>query len=125
MSHWTKVQLQIKSIPALKQACKELGLQFTDEKQAVGFGSLRTAVDYNIKIPNTRYTVGFKKTEDGYAMVADFYDATLRNAIGNNGDKLKQTYAVCAAEMEARKKGWMVTRNRLSNGKVKLSVRVR
>lgn len=125
MSHWTTVELQIKSIDALKQACRELGLEFTDELTAVGYAGIKTEVDHNIRVRGTHYTVGVKKEGNTYSLTADFFDRTIRKAIGEDGNQLKQTYATCLAEREARKKGYSVSRQKLENGKMKLTVRVK
>jgi len=100
-------------------------LEFTNEKTAIGYGGMTTAVDHNIKLPKTHYTVGVKQNEDRtYGLTTDFYDRNVVKAIGKYGNQLKQSYATCVAEMEARKKGYSVMRQNLKDGKVRLTVRV-
>jgi len=126
MSHWTAIDLQIKSIPALRAACQELGCHLTEGNTATGYSGMSTQVDMNITIPETRYTIGVKRNSDGtFKMVADFYNRKLRATVGENGNLLKQRYAICAAEQAARRKGYTVTRQNLNDGKIKLKVGVR
>lgn len=147
MSHVVKIELEIKDIAALRDACKSLGIEL-EQLQAVP-GNLNphaykwwgTSVgDYplpkgmtkeqlgtcahRINVKGTDWQIGIFQTAPGkYTPVFDFYGsrgAPLQNAIGHQGQKLKQAYAVAMAKRAALQKGLNVQTFKMQDGSVKL-----
>ena len=124
MSHWTKIKFGIKDMAVLKHACDELGLDLVQGIAARGYAG-EISCDYAIKIPNARFDVALNLNEHGeYTMQTDFWDARVGEAIGQDGNKLKQGYTVSSAELEAQRQGYSVVREYLDNGNVELTVDV-
>lgn len=49
-------------------------------------------------------------------LLADFWDTRLKNAVGENGGKLKQAYAVERTMAEARKRNYRVIEQKTETG---------
>jgi hypothetical protein len=126
MSHFTdiKPKTTLKNIAALEMACKELGLELIPNGMARGYAGQSTKGDYVIKLKGP-YDVALIKSEDGYAIRTDWWAGHVEKEIGKNAGRLMQEYGVAAATMEARKQGYMVKRNVMKDGSIKLTVGVR
>jgi len=112
MSHTTTIELEVKSIPALKQACLDLG--YTFKENSVGKLYDGTEVEgFVMQLPEFSYPVIAAKG----ALHFDTYK-------GQWGDekyisKLKQRYAVNVQKDQARQRGYRVREERLGD-KVRL-----
>lgn len=147
MSHVATINVTIKDLTALADACERLGLDFRyGQKTHRWYGewvkdyngenaAYRNGVkpedygkcDHAIRIPGNAeaYEVGVVGQADGsFRLVWDFYRGGygLMDKIGDNGQKLVQMYAVEAAKMAARRKGHAVTEQTLPGGAIKLSI---
>ena len=142
MSHWTTIKTQIKDLTALAAAARELG--FIVEQQVANLPTGSKAllpvtspfgtIDCHVRlshpsVPN--YHIGAQLQPDGtYALVTDWWGwrTPERMAIISNGAKpndmsrLMQLYGVHKATAEARRKGWMVTRQTGKGGNINLVV---
>lgn len=86
--------------------------------------------DHVIKLPGVRYEIGVVKLEKGgYTLAYDFYGngghhdgQKLLSKFGDGLKKLVQSYAICKATLEAKARGWLVQRNTLPSGAVKLTL---
>lgn len=131
MSHQVQITVQITDLEALRAACRELKLELkTGQGLTARTYSGSIAADAVIVLPSA-YDVALHRQKDGsYKMEVDYYksySATSKAAdfIGENGNKLKQIYGICKAELSARKLGFHTIRQPLHNGAVNVLVRGR
>ncbi len=114
MSHTTTIELQIKSIPALKNACTDLGFSFQENTTATLFDKSQHT-GFVMQLPKWNYPV---IAADGKL----YYD----NYKGQWGDEkhltaLKQRYSVNVQKEQARARGYRVKEEQVG-GKVKLTL---
>ncbi|MEI6166673.1 MAG: DUF1257 domain-containing protein [bacterium] len=120
MSHFTTITTQIKDIEALKAACGELGLTLRQDVEARGYGNNRHQGDYVIVLKGP-YDIAVKRQPDGSCgLTTDWWDGHVEREVGANYGKLLQLYGVWKTAMEATRKGYMVTRQGLKNGSIKV-----
>lgn len=151
MSHVTTIKIEIKDLNALIAACQEHGAIFVRDQKAynwygvsVGDYPLPAGItkdqlgkcDHAIKLPGVNYEIGVVRLPNGnYTLAYDFYGGDgpgygrhdghkLLQKFGDGCQKLVQSYAVHKATLEARKRGYTVTKKTLPNGAVKLTVNV-
>ena len=145
MSHVAAVTLVIRDLPALKAACKELGLEFREnQKTWAWFGQFlndfdgkdaayRNGIDpanygqseHAIRLPGCHYEIGVVRNNKGELTLAyDFFGEgrKIRNALGAGCEKLVQHYGLNKAQMLARTKGYITQRKVQPNGDIKLVV---
>ena len=118
MSHIVSIRTEVRDAEAVSLACKRLGL----EEPAHGTASLfeREAIGLLVKLPGWLYPT-IVDTTTGQVR----YD----NYGGQWGDQkhldaFVQSYAVCKATVEARKRGHSVQEMSLPDGSVKLTITV-
>ena len=118
MSHVVTIKTQIKDVAAVRAACQRLGLPAPVQGMTKLFDG--EAIGLAIQLPEWVYPV-----------VADLTSGELRydNFQGRWGDpkhldQFLQTYAVCRATIEARRRGHSVTEQKLPDGSVKLTIQV-
>lgn len=71
--------------------------------------------DHAIQVPGSGYDVGLLQNPEtgGYRIYFDFYGgngSAIQNKIGVGGERLLQLYGVHKATLEAKKRGYLVTR---------------
>lgn len=143
MSHTSAVKsIAITSVEALRAAVTELNAMgvkcslladatprafYADQK---GLGK----ADFVLKLDNSRYDVGFYKSKDGgYEVRTDFWGQDVKGQLGAPASdkgkqeqaqlgKLFQAYGIHAAMIEARKKGYMATRQKGADGVEKVVI---
>jgi len=142
MSHIGKVKLQVKNLPALKRACKALGLVFHE-----GQTTWQTFYSQNpwykggtlpeypchhaISVPNDAkaYEIGVLKVpgQDGFSLYVDTYGeegAKMTARLGGDHcNKLVQEYGAQVAEEEAEPftlQGWQIERVVQKNGDIQV-----
>ncbi len=122
MSHFTSIQTQIKDIEALREACRELGLELLQNAEARGYGSTRQRGDFVIRLKGP-YDVALNRQTDGtYGLSTDWWDGHVEKEVGSNYGRLLQLYAVHKATREARKRGLIVQRTLRTDGSIKLTI---
>ncbi len=114
MSHVTTIELTIKSLDALKAACKRLDLQFMEGQKTFKAFYGNQPCAHAIRIPGASYEVGIlENPETGYSLSWDsFSTGGLTTKLGEKAGKLKQAYVVEQAKMTAKKAGYRVTEKR-------------
>lgn len=134
MSHIVQVKVKISDLRALAAAAKELGGELVLDQKTHTFYSGKGQCEHAIKIPGVNYEVGVVKLEGGgYTLAHDPYGGDqagygshdghkLTQKFGDGLKKLTQYYAVAKAEIEARAKGWMTSRQTLKNGSIKITM---
>ena len=123
MSHISKIELEVKDLGILGQACARLGLNLMRGQQTFKWYGKDSQCDHAIKIPGANYEIGVLKKNGSLDLNCDFYDRNIEKAIGKQGGLLKQAYAVEKTKIEARKKGYSVLERQTDNG-IRLHVRI-
>ncbi len=98
VSHFTTLKTRIVSMDYLKQALEDLGIQYQEgEVEIRGYQGIRTPVELCIATSNPEYQIGFRKTDDTYELVADWYgieDLTREEFLG----RVTQKYSYLVAK---------------------------
>jgi hypothetical protein len=118
MSHVVTIRTQIKDAVAVQAACQRLGLPAPVQGTVKLFDGEATGLAVQLS--------GWM-----YPVVADLASGELRydNFNGKWGTDSRlheflQTYAVCRATIEARRRGHSVTEQKLADGSIKLTIQV-
>ena len=123
MSHISKIELEVKDLSVLGQACTRMGLELIRGKNRFKWYGKSAPCDHAIKVPGADYEIGVVKQNRGYELNCDFYDGNIEKAVGRQGGLLKQAYAVAKTKIEARKKGYSVLEKNTETG-VRLHIRI-
>ena len=122
MSHFTKINVEIRDVEALKSACRELGLTVEQNAQARGYYRNTIKGDHVIRL-NGPYDVALqRRPEGGYEMQADLWQGHVERELGRDFGRLRQLYGTHKAMREARRKGMTVRRRNLPNGNIRLNI---
>ena len=135
MSHISRIELEIKDLQSLKEACKRLGFEFSDNQQSyqwygrwVGDSPLPEGItedqlgrcDHAIKVPGAQYEVGVVRKGQSYILLYDeWIKGGLKAKLGVNAGLLKQAYTIETLRKEARQKNY-----RFHETKMKKQIRV-
>lgn len=140
--HVVQVDIEIKSLEALDEACHRLGLIFkrgqTTYKwfgQYLGDSPLPQGLtpedlgkcDHAISLPNNdrAYEVGVRRNAEGtYSLLWDFWAGGygLQEVVGHNCHRLQQAYAAAVARMEATANGYDVQETQDAQGTIHLTL---
>jgi hypothetical protein len=123
MSHIAKIELEVKDLGVLSQACTRLGLQLQREQKTFKWYGQDATCDHAIRIPGATYEIGIVHKDGRYELQCDYYDAGIEKAIGRQGGLLKQGYAIEKTKLEARRKGYTVLEKKTETG-IRLHVRM-
>jgi len=123
MSHISKIELEVRDLGVLAQACARLGLELQRDRTTFKWYGQQGTCDHRIRVPGTDYQVGVRARDGRYELVCDFFDRSLAKALGPNGGLLKQAYAVEKTRLEARRKGYSVLEQPTETG-LRLRIRV-
>ena len=123
MSHISKIELEVKDLAVLSQACTRLGLEFIrGQKQFKWYGK-DACCDHVIKVPGADYEIGVVKDKHRYELNCDYYDSRIEQVIGRQGGLVKQAYAVAKTKIEAARKGYSVLEKSTDTG-IRLHIRI-
>ncbi len=124
MSHISKIELEVKDLATLKQACERLGLKMVRGQCTFKwYGQEEGRCDHAIRVPEAAYEIGVVKTGSGFELRCDYWDSAIGKAIGQAGGLLKQAYAIERTKTEARRKGYSVIEKQTDSG-IRLHIRV-
>lgn len=123
MSHISKIELEVRDIEVLTNACKRLGLVFLKGRKTFKWFGKEANCDHAISIPGSDYEIGIVGAEGLFELNCDYYDRNIEKAIGPQGGLLKQAYAIEKTKVEARKKGYSVVERQIKTG-IRLHVRI-
>ena len=122
MSHFTTIQCQIKDIAALRDACRELGLELLENSEARGYGANKQKGDFVIKLKGP-YDIAVNRQQDNtYGLTTDWWEGHVEREVGAGFGKLLQLYGVYKATREARRKGYLVQRKQQPDGAIRLVI---
>ncbi|HIE53158.1 MAG TPA: DUF1257 domain-containing protein [Armatimonadetes bacterium] len=121
MSHFTKIETQIRNLTMLRRALDDLGYEYeVGEVKVRGFGGQTTLADLVIRQPNG-YDIGFRWANGQYEMVADLWG--LRVDREKFLHALTQRYAYHTIRAEAEAQGFAVVEEGIQpDGSIKLRV---
>lgn len=143
MSHVVVLDLEIKSLEAVKRLCENMGWQFLEnqksyhwygtwvgdyeaEDAAVKQGILPEDLgkcDHAIHIPGVEYELGLKSSGGKYTLLWDFWDARLAQAMGGKeGNRFMQEYGKASVTLEAEEQGFEWSARKLENGNYEIEV---
>jgi nitrogen regulatory protein PII len=121
MSHFTNVQVQIKSANDIMECLTELGYQVINVKTVKGYGNTKEMVDFAVKTQG--YDIGFRRNDEGvFEIVADWWGVkgvTEKAFISN----LCVAYAEKKVRKFAQRKGFRLIEESAESGKQFLLVR--
>ena len=122
MSHQITIQTKISDQRALALACEEIGLTLAENAQQRTYsGSVQKPLV--IKCPKADYDIAATKSADGtYMLSTDWWRGSVEECVGTNYSKLSQIYGVHKATIEAKKKGYFVTRTTNPQGQPRLVI---
>ena len=123
MSHISKIELEVKDLGTLGQACSRLGLELLKNMKTFKWYGQEAPCDHCIRVPGASYEIGILSKGGSYELNCDFYDKNLEKVIGQKGGLLKQAYAAEKTRIEARKKGYSVIERQTETG-IRLHVRI-
>lgn len=114
MSHFTKCDLKMKNIDAIKRALDDLGYayQAADQDQAVTVRGWRgQTTDAEIAVDMGKYDIGVIRADDGsYDLVADWWGIETTKGVTEEElkDRLSQRYSYHQVVMACADKGYSV-----------------
>jgi hypothetical protein len=118
VSHIVSIQAQVKDAAAVRAACKRLGLAGPVQGTVKLFSGEATGLAVQLR-------------DWVYPIVADLASGQLkfddfggRWGAREHLDAFMQTYAVCKATVEARRRGHAVREQTLADGSIKLTIQV-
>jgi len=118
LSHIVEIKTEVRDAAATRAACQRLGLEAPVHGSAELFSG--TATGLIVQLPGWRYPAVFD-TDSGQARYDNYNGRWGQQA---ELDKLLQTYACEKTKIEARRKGYTCTEQRLADGSIKLTVNV-
>ena len=123
MSHISQIELEVKNLGILGQACSKLGLSLIKGQKTFRWYGQEAQCDHCIGVPGASYEIGVLSRSGSYELNCDFYDKNLEKVIGQKGGLLKQAYAAEKTRIEARRKGYSVIERQTETG-IRLHVRI-
>ena len=123
MSHISKIELEVKDLAVLSQACAQMGMTLIKGKNHFRWYGTSAPCDHVISVPGADYEIGVIKQQKSYELGCDFYDRNIEKVIGEKAGLLKQAYAVAKTKIEARKKGYSVLEKATDTG-IRLHIRL-
>ena len=124
MSHISKIELEVKDLGTLRQACNRLGFNLHEGKKTFKwYGQEEGHCDHAIRVPGANYEIGVVNTGNAFELCCDYWDSAIGKAIGTSGGLLRQAYAVERTKTEARRKGYSIIEKKTDSG-IQLHVRV-
>ena len=122
MSHFTEVDVEIRDIEALKDACAELGLTVAKDGQARGYGESLRRAEFVICLKGP-YDIAVDKQKDGrWTLTADLWNGHVEREVGPRFGRLRQLYGVHRTLREAQRLGLKAKRSVLQDGTVRLAL---
>ena len=118
MSHIVQIETQIRDLEALRAACRRLQIAEPVQETTRLFSG--EATGHCVQLPAWRYPV---VCDLGSGKI-HFDNYGGRWGASSELDRLLQRYAVEKTRLEARKQGYTVTEQGLSDGHIKLTIHV-
>ena len=130
MSHFTKCEMKMTNLQALKKALEELNLQYTEEQQGQGAvvrGFRGDTLKAAMSIDMGKYDIGVVANQDGtYDLTADWWGVETTKGVSEAEfkDQLSQKYQYHNVKMACEEKGYAVEEEvNEEDGSIRLVVR--
>lgn len=148
MSHVTTVDIEVRDLDALADACRACGCELVrDQKRYRWYGrhvgdyplpegftaNELGCCDHAIRIAGPdgarAYEVGVVRRrdgKDGFQLIYDFWGqhgAAIQKRVGDGCATLRQSYGTALVRRELKRRGYQVSEMRLANGSVQLTGR--
>ncbi len=122
MSHFIRIKTQIREREHLTQALRDLHYQFQEGENLVvnGFADNRETAQVVINT-GSKYDIGFRRQEDEYEVVADWWGVELKTPIRQKTfvEQVNHQYAYNLIHEQAREQNLIVEEEQqLENGDV-------
>ena len=124
MSHFTTIQTQIRDLPALADACTELGVRLITATECRGFAGITRNAPTVIRLKGP-YDIAVDPSpeKDGsYGLTTDWWDGHVAREVGEGYGRLLQSYGVHRTIREARLRGLRSTRKVEADGSILLTL---
>lgn len=123
MSHFSRIQTELMEKEYLLLALKDLGIEYQEGELTI-HGFAGTTMPVEIRIPLTfSYDIGFRKGNNGYELVADWYGVRGLNR-HQFLKKLKQRYAYHVTRAKLEKQGFALVEEEVKEtGQIRLLLR--
>jgi hypothetical protein len=122
MSHLTDIDIEIRDIEALKDACTELDLPVEKAGMARGYGEALHRAEYVIRLKGP-YDIAVNRQADGrWTLSADLWNGHVEREVGPKFGRLRQFYGVHRTLREAQRIGLKARRSVLQDGTVRLAL---
>jgi hypothetical protein len=124
MSHFTTLKTRIVSREHLRQALEDLNIAYEEGNLEIrGYDGIRTPVEISIPTSNPDYQVGFRKHDDTYELVADWYgikDINQSQFVG----RISQRYAYRVAKEQLEQQDFAVVEEEVqADNTIRITVR--
>jgi hypothetical protein len=116
MSHFTRMQTQMVEKVYLMQALADLGYTCQEGQVEIrGYGGNRTRVDLRVVTKNPGYDIGFRKVDNAYEIVADWWGIrdTKREQFLQ---QVLQRYAYHEARVKLEEQGFALVSEEVQEG---------
>ena len=130
MSHFTKCEMKMTNLQALKKALEELGLQYSEEKAGQGAvvrGFRGDTLKAAMSIDMGKYDIGVIANADGtYDLTADWWGVETTKGVSEAEfkEQLGQKYQYHNVKMACEEKGYAVEEEvNEEDGSIRLVVR--
>lgn len=124
MSHFTRIKTQMVEKQYLVQALRDLGYTCEEGDLKIrGFGGNHIAVEIKVATKGFSYDIGFRKVDNAYEVVADWWGVRGINQ-KQFLQQVTQRYAYRAARAKLEQQGFtLVTEESQKDGRIHLILR--
>lgn len=126
MSHISTVEVTIKDLDSLSQACQSLGVELVLGQQTfLNYNQRQSPCDHAIRIPGSKeaYEIGVVSNKDGtYHLQLDNFmgGKGMVEKVGRDAVGLRQAYTITASTNQLQKQGFRVRQMAQADGSVSL-----
>jgi hypothetical protein len=122
MSHLTDIDIEIRDIEALEEACAEMDLPMEAGGAARGYGEALHRAEYVIRLKGP-YDIAVNRQADGrWTLSADLWNGHVEREVGLKFGRLRQFYGIHRTLREAQRLGLKARRSVLQDGTVRLAL---
>lgn len=123
MSHISRIKTRMVQKIYILAAIKDLGYTAAENGRIKTFGLIRTPVDIQVSTGKGGYDIGFKKQDNGYEIVADWWGVKGVEQVDFT-KKVAQRYAYHAAMAKLEEQGFsLVSEDVDSDKRIRLVLR--
>lgn len=120
MSHWMEIKTKVKDLKLFKDACENLGIEFSEERKTCysrWAGKIECAGVFSDNNGGEGAVVAEKKG-DGYEIVWDNYNNSLVDVVGKNCENLMRGYTTNVVKQQIDQVGMLTNETMAENGSI-------